>query len=158
PVHVSTDAIAPRHVETIRGPIGEQIDQLLTTAAADGFSGAAIVEINGELVFAGGYGWADREAYRAFTIDTVAQIGSITKTFTAAAIPDLVRQSLVDLDQPASHYLRGASQPGASATLRQLLSHRSGMRDTCGDDFELRSRAQFETVCMALPRDRELSP
>ena len=147
----------PRTVETVRGTIGEQVDQALRSAAADGFSGAAIIEIDGQVAFAGGYGWADREARRPFTVDTIAQIGSITKPFTGAAIADLVRRGLLDLDQPAGHYLPGASQPGASATLRQLLSHRSGMGEYCGDDFERRSAAEIRTVCMALPLDQPMS-
>lgn len=148
----------PRTVETVRGSIGEQADQILRTAAADGFGGAAIIEIDGEIVFAGSYGYADREAGIPFTIDTVAQIGSITKTFTGAAIADLVRRGLVDLDQTAGHYLVGAPEPGASVPLRKLLSHRSGMREYCGDDFDRRTASEVKSVCMALPLDQEISP
>jgi CubicO group peptidase (beta-lactamase class C family) len=147
----------PRTVETRSGTIGEEADRILTAAAAEGFNGAAIIEINGEVVFAGGYGWADREARRPFTLDTIAQIGSITKTFTGAAIADLVRRGLVDIDQTAGHYLPGAAEPGASAPLRQLLAHRSGMSEYCGDDFDLRTAAEVRSVCMAAPLDRPLS-
>lgn len=157
----ATDAVRldapPRTVEIVRGPVGEQADEILRRAAADGFSGAAIIEVDGELVFAGGYGYADREARTPFTIDTVAQIGSITKPFTAAAIADLVRRGLVELDERAGRYLPGAVEPGASATLRQLLSHRSGAREYCGDDFEARSAAQLRSVCMALPLDQPIA-
>jgi CubicO group peptidase (beta-lactamase class C family) len=154
----TAEATPPRTVETLRGPIAAQADQLLTGAAADGFGGAAIIEIDGELVLAGGYGWADREARRAFTIDTIAQIGSITKPFTAAAIADLERRGLVSLDQPAGRYLPGGSAPGAAVTLRDLLSHRSGMREYCGGDFDRRSAAEVRSVCMALPLDQRISP
>ncbi|MGD9982397.1 MAG: serine hydrolase domain-containing protein [Hyphomonadaceae bacterium] len=147
----------PRSVETVRGDVGERAHEILRTAAAAGFSGAAIIEIDGAIVFAGGYGWADREARQPFTIDTVAQIGSITKPFTGAAIADLVRRGLVDVDQTAGHYLPGAAEPGASVTLRQLLSHRSGMREYCGDDFDARSAAEVRSVCMALPLDQQLA-
>jgi CubicO group peptidase (beta-lactamase class C family) len=157
PSAVSVESEAPpRTVETVRGTIGEQADQILRDAATAGFSGAAIIEIDGEVVFAGGYGWADREARRPFTIDTIAQIGSITKTFTGAAIADLVRRGLVDIDQPAGRYLPGAAEPGASVTLRQLLSHRSGMREYCGDDYDRRSAAEVRSVCMALPLDQQI--
>ena len=151
------NATPPRTVEVVQGAIAQQADQILTAAAVRGFSGAAIIESDGELVFAGGYGWADREAHRPFTIDTIAQIGSITKPFTAAAIADLVRRGLVDLDQSAVRYLPGAAAPGASATVRQLLSHRSGMREYCGDDFDRRSAGELRTICMALPLDQQLS-
>jgi CubicO group peptidase (beta-lactamase class C family) len=152
----ATPSEPPRTVETVHGTIGEQADQILTAAAAEGFNGAAIVEINGEVVLAGGFGWADREAGRPFTVDTIAQIGSITKTFTGAAIADLVRRGLVDIDQTAGHYLPGAAEPGASVTLRQLLAHRSGMSEYCGDDFDLRSAAEVRSVCMAAPLDQPM--
>lgn len=151
------DQTPPRTVETASGSIGEQAGQLLTTAAAEGFSGAAMIEINGELVFAGGYGWADREARRPFTLDTIAQIGSITKTFTGAALADLVGRGLVDIDQPVRRYLPDAAEPGASVVLRQLLSHRSGMSEYCGDDFERRTAAELRSVCLAAPLDREMN-
>lgn len=158
PETASTEAATPpRSIETLQGDVGPQIDILLSEAAAQGFSGAAIVELNGEIVFAGGYGWADREARRPFTIDTVAQIGSITKSFTGAAIADLVRRGLVDLDQPAGRYLPGAAEPGASVPLRMLLSHRSGMSEYCGDDFNARTSAEVRSVCMAAPLDQEMS-
>lgn len=79
------DATPPRTVEIVQGAIAEQADHILTAAAARGFSGAAMIEIDGELVFARGYGGADREARRLFAVDTIAQIGSIAKPFTAAA-------------------------------------------------------------------------
>lgn len=151
------DQSAPQDVEIARGSIGEQAGALLTTAAAAGFSGAAMIEINGELVFAGGYGWADREARRPFTIDTIAQLGSITKTFTGAALADLVGRGLVDIDQPAGRYLPNAAEPGASVPLRQLLCHRSGMSEYCGDDYDRRTAAEVRSVCMAAPLDQPMN-
>ena len=74
-------------VETVRTELGEQAHALLTEATHDGFSGAVIAEANGELILAAGYGLADREANRPFTIDTIAQIGSITNPSLAQRSP-----------------------------------------------------------------------
>lgn len=146
----------PRTIETLRGDLATQADQLLTAAGVDGFNGAVIIEIEGEIALAAGYGWADREQGMRFTIDTIAQIGSITKPFTGAAIADLERQGLVDLDEPVRRYLPRAAEPVASVTLRQLLSHRSLLRDYCGDDFDRRTREEVLSVCAAMPLEQTL--
>ena len=53
-----------------------------------------------------GHGVADLESNEPITEDTVFRIGSITKTFTAIAVMQLCEQGLVDLDAPATDYLR----------------------------------------------------
>ena len=60
--------------------------------------------------------------------DAMTDIGSVTKTFTAAEVVDLARQGLVDLGAPASIYL---DHPllARGPTVRQLLSHTSGIPD-----------------------------
>lgn len=65
------------------------------------------------------------------TVDTVFQIGSISKPVTATLIMQLVDEGLVNLDDPVVRYLPGFQVANASVsrsvTLRQLLSHRSGI-------------------------------
>jgi len=53
------------------------------------------------------------------------RIGSITKTFTAAAVLRLHERGVLDLDRSLGHYLSRA--PYAESVIRDLLSHRSGM-------------------------------
>src|SRR6185503_13926720 len=63
--------------------------------------------------------------------ETVFQIGSITKTFTAAALFRLVEQGAIELDVPVRTYLpdlRLADDAASrTVTLRHLLSHRGGL-------------------------------
>ena len=70
------------------------------------------------------------------TPDSVFQIGSITKIFTATLIMQLVDEGLLDLDVPVGEYLPGfrVADAGAtrSVTPRQFLSHTSGIE---GDLF-----------------------
>jgi CubicO group peptidase (beta-lactamase class C family) len=78
------------------------------------------------------HGLADVESATPVTEDTVFRIGSITKTFTAVAVMQLVEQGLVDLDAPANDYLRGfqlvpAKTSWLRATVRQLLTHTAGV-------------------------------
>lgn len=60
--------------------------------------------------------------------DVVWRIGSITKTFVAVAVMQLVDEGLVDLDEEVSHFLTSPLVP-AAATVRDLLQHTSGVPD-----------------------------
>lgn len=73
------------------------------------------------------------------TPDTLFQIGSISKVYTATLVMQLVDEGLVDIDRPVRDYLDGFSladpQAGETVTVRQLLSHTSGMDGDVFDDF-----------------------
>src|SRR6478752_3269745 len=60
-----------------------------------GFGGYILIEVHGKPVFSKGYGYADREKKVPFRIDTIAQIGSITKAFTAFAILNLAHEGKI---------------------------------------------------------------
>ena len=55
------------------------------------------------------------------------RIGSVTKTFTAAMVLQLVDQNRIGLDDPVSRYLPGVIPAGGKITIRELLQHRSGL-------------------------------
>jgi D-alanyl-D-alanine carboxypeptidase len=57
------------------------------------------------------------------------RIGSITKTFVATAILQLVDEGRTDLDAPIETYLPGVVPNGANITVRQILNHTSGLYD-----------------------------
>jgi len=65
------------------------------------------------------------------TTDSVFQIGSISKVFTASLVMQLVDEGKVNLDQPVKTYLPGFNiacpEATQSITVRQLLCHTSGM-------------------------------
>lgn len=138
-------------VDVRRGPLAAEIDRQLAAAVPGGFGGAIIIEVDGTTLLRAGYGLADRAAGRPFTARTVAQIGSITKTFTALAVCQLAAQGRVDLNLPVGTYLPGAAEPGRSATLNELMTHTAGLDDYCGDDFDRRTRDEVLTDCMARP-------
>ena len=116
-----------------------------------GFGGYILIEVHDKPVFSKGYGYADREKRIPFRIDTIAQIGSLTKSMTAFAILNLARQGRIDIEKPVRTYLPGAAEPAASATIHQLLTHHAGLTDHCGDDFDLLTRDTELHKCMALP-------
>lgn len=81
------------------------------------------------------HGVADIATRRPITEDTGFRIASITKTMTAIAIMQLWEEGLVDLDVPATEYLRSfrlvpADPAWRPATLRDLLTHTAGLPET----------------------------
>ncbi len=81
------------------------------------------------------HGLADIASKTPFSEETVFRIASISKTFTAIAIMQLWEQGLIDLDAPASEYLRAyrlvpAEESFRPATVRHLLTHTSGAPET----------------------------
>lgn len=92
------------------------------------FHGIVVVLKDGAVAFSRAYGLADRAAATAIGPDTRFKIGSLTQTFTAAAVLQLRDRGLVDLDAPVRKYLPDyPGDAGARATVRQLLSHTSGI-------------------------------
>ncbi len=66
--------------------LAQTLDEYLRSRVSHGFSGAVLVAHEGEIVLRRGYGTADPESGAPITAETVFDIGSITKPFTAAAI------------------------------------------------------------------------
>ncbi len=95
---------------------------------ADGPGAAVIVTEGGKTVYERGRGLANVETKTPITPDTVFRIGSITKQFSAAVLLQLIHEGKLSLDDPLSKFLPDYPQPGASATVRELLDHTSGIQ------------------------------
>lgn len=89
------------------------------------FSGTVLVVQDEVVLHHQGYGMADAERGIANTVDVRYQIGSISKSFTAAAILVLRERGLLSLDDPANRFVEGF--PHSSITIEQLLTHTSGL-------------------------------
>ncbi|MBP6013749.1 MAG: beta-lactamase family protein [Alphaproteobacteria bacterium] len=137
-------------IETNKGKLADAVNRALLTAASPEFGGALIIEQNGKTILKSGYGYADRERRIPFRAGTIAQIGSISKSFTAAAIADLESRGKVNAQALASTYLPELNGKAAGAvTIRQLLTHTAGYPEYCGDDFERSSVAKLLRECLA---------
>jgi CubicO group peptidase (beta-lactamase class C family) len=82
---------------------------------------------DGKIVKACGYGYADLERNVRATPQTVYQLASVSKQFTAAGIMLLVQDGKIDLDAPLSTYISGTPDTWKEITIRELLTHTSGM-------------------------------
>lgn len=122
-----------RTVKTQRAESGFQaIDNYITarmqTSRIPGLS-VAIVK-GDQIVYLKGYGQADPSGHPV-TPQTPFIIGSVSKTFTALAVMQLVESGKLELDAPVQRYLPWfrVADPEASAriTVRNLLNHTSGL-------------------------------
>jgi len=93
---------------------------------------AALVD-SGRVIWLGAYGFADVAAGRRATDSTPFQIASVSKTVTATLLMTLQAEGRFDLDDDIDRYLpfrvRNPSHPAVPITVRQLLNHRSSIKD-----------------------------
>ena len=95
--------------------------------------GMAIAVIQkGEVILEKGYGWANASNKKPINDKTGFNIGSISKTFTAWGIMNLVEEGKLDLDSPVSTYLTRWQFPSSEfdknkVTIRSLLGHTGGV-------------------------------
>jgi CubicO group peptidase (beta-lactamase class C family) len=100
-------------------------ERSLSESNVAGFSVA--VARKGTVVFADGFGFADLQGEVPASADTVYGIGSITKQFTAAAMLRLQEHGRLALDDDIGMYLPGYPSHGQPITIRQILTHTSGI-------------------------------
>ena len=83
-----------------------------------------------ELLWSRGFGTQDPRTGEPATAATVYRVGSVSKLFTDIAVMQLVERGELDLDAPVRRYLPDFAPEnpfGGEITLRQLMSHRSGL-------------------------------
>ena len=111
-------------------------DQLAESVAAHKIPGAAVAVLHGDEIVAASAGVLNKRTGVPTTDDSLFQIGSITKVWTATLIMQLVDEGLVDLDTPIRSYVpefRVADETASERiTVRQLTCHTAGFE---GDIF-----------------------
>ena len=120
--------------------VGDKLDRWLK--AAD-FRGNVLVSKGGVTLLRKGYGLADRENATPYDADTVFDVGSITKQFTAAAILKLEMQGKVRVEDTIGKYFPIAPEDKKAITLHQLLTHTSGLDSDFAGDYDAVSREEY---------------
>ncbi|MDQ6787719.1 MAG: serine hydrolase [Acidobacteriota bacterium] len=110
----------------------------------------ALVE-DRQIVWQQGYGFSDPKAKTPITADTVFRVGSVSKLFTDIAVMQQVERGKIDLDAPVTKYLpdfQPRNSFGKPITLRQLMSHRSGLvrEPPTGSYFDSSNPTLGETI------------
>lgn len=118
----------PKSVEEFRNAVQTVLNETGVPGA-----GIALVRTNG-IEWAGGVGFADRDAKTPVTADTHFRAGSISKTFIASALVQAYLDDILDLDAPVSQYLPGTGIDNAwdntdPVRVINLLQHTAGFDD-----------------------------
>ncbi|HXO19907.1 MAG TPA: serine hydrolase [Thermoanaerobaculia bacterium] len=111
----------------------ETADRLLAESYPAGEPGAAVlVEQGGRIVLRKGYGLANLEHGIPVTPETVFEVGSVTKQFTAAAILMLQERGKLSLSDDLTKFLPDYPIQGKKVTIENLLTHTSGIPSYTG--------------------------
>ena len=101
------------------------------------FSGSILVSQNSEIIHSAGYGFANNELKVANTPDTQFYIASLTKQFTSLAVIQLQERGILHINDSIDKFFPGFPN-GSKITIRQLLTHASGLHDFTDDWDEIK--------------------
>jgi serine beta-lactamase-like protein LACTB len=119
---------------------------LVTTVMEEsGTPGMSVaVGVDGVIVWAEGFGYADVENRVPVWEETKFRIGSVSKPLTAAAVGLLMDRGRLDLDAPVQQYVPTFPEKPWPITTRQVAGHLAGIRHYAGDEFL--NAARYATV------------
>lgn len=131
----------------------DELAERIAAAVPAGFSGQVVVATDDRQLYSGSFGLADRDTGRPVRDDTLFDIGSITKTFTATAVLKLVAEGRLKLNDTLDAYFENLSPPTSGITIHQLLTHSSGLPEYSGEDEDPRTGASFDAWLAETPLD-----
>ena len=138
-----TDAALPAE---LAGKLQAVLDKR-QAARSDEASVSAAVIVPGRGVWAGAAGVADTAAKSPASPQTVYAFGSVTKLFVASLTLLLVKDGVLGLDDPATKWLDvTAGHKANDASIRQLLTHRSGIASYTEGDTILTKKQAWTTA------------
>lgn len=109
----------------------QEIEQIVAQGHINGL-GIAIVNQDG-LLYSNGFGYADIKAKKPYTVNTIQNIGSVSKTLIGVALLKAQELGYLHLDDPINQYLPfqviNPYHPEEAITIRQLATHTSSIKD-----------------------------
>ena len=124
-----TSSVAPLTTDPINTDPVAATEELFDQIDPEGPGCAVAVDQGGEIVFAQAWGSATLDPKAVLQPDTVFDMASITKQFTATAVLLLAEQGLIDLDASLSTYLPGLPAWGEEVSVGHAIHHTSGIAD-----------------------------
>lgn len=110
------------------------IDQVLSKAETEGFSGTILVVEGANILFQKGYGKTVLGGEEPITVETVFLIGSNVKDFTQLALFTLEDEGKISRQDALSKFFPGVPEDKQNITIQQLLDHTSGIPDLISGD------------------------
>lgn len=127
------------------------------------------VALGGKIIWEESFGWANREKQIKATPQTMYELASIAKVFTATGLMVLKERGLVDLDSPVDTYLgdikiKAFGVDPSGVTLRRILQHTSGLpmywgepsADDTSRPFTRKAMLERYAILAFKPGEREL--
>lgn len=128
-----------------------KVEAYLAAIEKAGYQGSVLVAVKRQKPISKGFGLRNASGQLKNTPDTVFDIGSITKQFTAAAIMKLETQGKLNTDDKLTKYFDNVPTDKAEITLHDLLRHSSGLPSGVGGDYEPISEKEFIDKVLQAP-------
>ena len=109
--------------------IKPEVDKLFSRWTTSTPGCAVGADVKGQPVVRAAYGMADLEHDVPNTPETIFEVGSVSKQFTAAAVLLLARDGKLSLDDKVRKHIPEMPDVAADVTIRQMLNHTAGLRD-----------------------------
>jgi CubicO group peptidase (beta-lactamase class C family) len=133
---IEAPAVAPARKASAPSPeLEARVEAALSSQLQEGkYAGVSVALDYRGRAWESARGYADLENPTPVAPETVFEVGSITKQFTAVAVLQLVAQGKLDLDAPISRYLPELRKSWQPVLVRQLLNHTSGIPSYTGNE------------------------
>jgi CubicO group peptidase (beta-lactamase class C family) len=118
----------------------DSLSGFLARTFPQGAGGSVVAARGDRMLHCEGFGMADREAQIAATCDTVYDVMSITKQFTAAAVLKLETLGKLRVADPIGIYLGPVPVDKRGITVHHLLTHTAGLVEALGGDYDVLTR------------------
>ncbi|MBL4593408.1 MAG: serine hydrolase [Flavobacteriales bacterium] len=121
-----------------------RINNYLEACQSNGFNGSVLIVKNDSIILNKGFGLADKEDSIPNTPETVFDICSVTKQFTATAVLKLMEDGKLKLTDSLGMYFKDVPLDKRRITIHQLLSHSAGFDHSIGNgDFDISLKMTF---------------
>lgn len=110
-----------------RVTIAKELNEYIRSLEGFGFSGQVLVMEKGKLLLSKGYGAAKTNPLKPINVQTVFEIASLTKQFTAAAILHLEMEGKLKTEDALTKFFNNVPEDKAAITIQQLITHTSGL-------------------------------
>ncbi len=119
------------------------------------------VGVDGEVVWAEGFGWADLERHTPVTPETRFRIGTASTALTSAAVGLLLERGTLALDEPIQAYVPAYPRKAQPVTLGQLMANVAGVGNDDGDEgpfYERHCERPLDAVPVFAEDDLRFAP
>ncbi|MFD2568254.1 serine hydrolase domain-containing protein [Pseudotenacibaculum haliotis] len=111
----------------VNAQIAKKLDSVAKVYVSKGFNGNLLFSRNDSILFTGNYGYRDLNYKVPLNNETLFELASVSKQFTALAIVQLVEKNLLNYTTKVNEIIKGF--PYQDITIEHLLRHQSGLQD-----------------------------